>query len=449
MHLLPLFKLLTVGALLTKNALALPQGSLPRSPTLESAENFHKRDGKHITPLADDCKLDFAEEWSAGRSSGAPFCASQIKNGLFVKGFFLFTGSAQPPSWTIPMKTAIIDGITVLYHNGDYTNVGKVTGEKTWVEWDVNKASVVKVNLNPRDLSVDQNLRQIRVVGPGGKQAHGGNDWNDKGKPYSDSEWDARGTTPIHGAIVGIAGKTGAMGVESITFYTLNAKAKKSFLHDVKFSPTLDELNGKGSNEAKGMRDEAVLVGHAIQPGRNGAPEVFHLKRTFSHKKAKSWTHANTQLAHVGIGLEVEYQASVPTSKWTTKGKIDAFWEGSWTKERVESFDKTETSEMWIDVTVQPHQIATVTANFITGELERKWTGKVTVDYENGKTLTYLTSGTLKETTYSEGRFITEYTEWKDGIVALQKGQAALNTKGEVLNGIDTAKLIKTMQETP
>jgi len=260
MYTLSLVNLLTAGVLLARSTFALPQNVAPPNPASsggplldETANDFQKRDGKHITSSADDCKLDFADEWSAGRSRGAPFCASQVKNGLFVKGFFIYSGSAKGPGpFGVPVDFFIISGMTVLYSNGDYTNIGSQTGTKNYVEWDVSKASVTKINLNPPSLEKDVRLTDIRIVGPNGRAMGGFEAILERAgekNVWSDNTWDTKYKTPIHGPIVGVAGKTGTYGIETITFYTLNAKAKKSVIHDVKFSPSLEELNGRSGNE--------------------------------------------------------------------------------------------------------------------------------------------------------------------------------------------------------
>ena len=70
-----------------------------------------------------------------------------------------------------------------------------------------------------------------------------------------------------------------------------------------------------------------------------------------------------------------------------------------------------------------------------------------TVEYDNGKSLTFAVSGSLKETRYSEGWFHTEYTEWNAAIKALQRGEPALSPKdGKVLGKVDQEKLIKSME---
>jgi len=119
---------------------------------------------------------------------------------------------------------------------------------------------------------------------------------------------------------------------------------------------------------------------------------------------------------------------------------------------------------MWIDVHVKTRTVGTVTAYFVTGTIDRKWTGLAshmlpylhrteanvmqnTVEYDNGKSLTFAVSGSLKETRYSEGWFHTEYTEWNAAIKALQKGEPALSPKdGKVLGKVDQEKLIKSME---
>jgi hypothetical protein len=75
-----------------------------------------------------------------------------------------------------------------------------------------------------------------------------------------------------------------------------------------------------------------------VNDGKNGNSDVvLHMKKTFSHKKADSWGYANTQLAHVGASIEVKYESSAVVNKFTTTGKLETFWEGSWTKEKIES----------------------------------------------------------------------------------------------------------------
>ena len=102
---------------------------------------------------------------------------------------------------------------------------------------------------------------------------------------------------------------------------------------------------------------------------------------------------------------------------------------------------------MWVDVTVKPHQVGTVTANFVSGELDRTWTGKNTVEYDNGKTLTFAASGTLKQTAHSEGWFHVEYTDWDEAIAAIRNGAPAINDQGETMGKGATAQLVQFMQE--
>jgi hypothetical protein len=114
----------------------------------------------------------------------------------------------------------------------------------------VEKVKTKKVNLEPPNLSWDDRLRNLRIITTDGQEITAGmNSLAEFGAPLSDGEWDKHRITPIQGPLIGVAGKVGKWGVESLTFYTLNAKARSSFVHDVTFSPSLEEVNARDGNE--------------------------------------------------------------------------------------------------------------------------------------------------------------------------------------------------------
>jgi hypothetical protein len=98
------------------------------------------------------------------------------------------------------------------------------------------------------------------------------------------------------------------------------------------------------------MESESTLVGHAVNQGKKDDPEqVFHMKKIFSHKKSHSWGSANTQIAHVGVGAEVEWEAGiVKVVKGKTTAKFDTFWEGAWTHDKMDTREDTVRTALYI-----------------------------------------------------------------------------------------------------
>jgi hypothetical protein len=241
-----LIRLFVTGAFFTGNAFARPPLGLPNTlisseaPSDKPTDFLEKRDGQQIQSPMEDCDgLDFADEWTGGKSSGSPFCASQIKMGRLIKGFFFWNSESNDPIY--------MNGMTVLYDNGDYSNIGTLEGTRRWMEWDTKTVSVKSVDLIPRDLSWEGTLNHVRIITTQDNKLYGG--CEGPGCYPQNVNWKDHGQTPIHGAIVGVAGKTGQWGIESLTFYTLNSNSKNSFLHDIVFSPTLEELNLRQGNE--------------------------------------------------------------------------------------------------------------------------------------------------------------------------------------------------------
>jgi hypothetical protein len=210
-----------------------------------------------VMPTMDDCNLEWAEHWQSGISGAdGKWCASQIKKGYLISGFRFFTGGGA--------KHGRIDGMDVIYTNGDWTQIGRTDGwkaEKTEIYWDPNKVNVTKINTIPANIGYDQHHRDVRIMLSDGRKTFAG-----QGAYMGDQgQYDKYGPTSIYGTLVGVSGQTGTTlsfsfgfhssdanctgtyGLESVTYHFINSPAKKGVLHDIVTDPSFTDLNGRGS----------------------------------------------------------------------------------------------------------------------------------------------------------------------------------------------------------
>jgi hypothetical protein len=84
------------------------------------------------------------------------------------------------------------------------------------------------------------------------------------------------------------------------------------------------------------------LIGHWANIGNDSDPDaVGHMKKMFMHKHSHGWGTSNTQLAHAGGSVEIEWESSAVVAKETQKAKFEAWWEGSWTKSNMDNTEET------------------------------------------------------------------------------------------------------------
>lgn len=193
---------------------------------------------QQVSPPMEECDLPWAEEWTSGRSTATTeWCASQVSKLQIITGIKVWNSRSHKPTY--------MEGMQIWYANGDYTIVGNTpegvhTREMFLDPW---KEDFTSIELLPKSLGWDQNLYGVRFTSSKGQQIYGGSE--DDGICPGCINWKDHGQTPIHGNLVGMKGKTGNHGIESITFYYLNAGTKGSVVHDLEFHPSPEELNAK------------------------------------------------------------------------------------------------------------------------------------------------------------------------------------------------------------
>jgi hypothetical protein len=192
-----------------------------------------------VIPPMEDCNLPFAEAWQSGKSGASGhWCASQIKKGYAISGLRVFTAQ---PGW---FQTGFIHGMDIIYTSGDWTQIGRTDiGSKTEMYWNPSSIHIDKFQTVPANIGWNQHFRSIRVVTSDGQELKGGS------SVTNNENMDKNGPTSISGNIVGIAGQTGTYGIESITVYYLNSKAKNSVIHNITISPSFEELNARPKPE--------------------------------------------------------------------------------------------------------------------------------------------------------------------------------------------------------
>jgi hypothetical protein len=154
-----------------------------------------------VTPTMEDCNIDWADSWQSGISGASgKWCASQIKQGHLISGFRFFSGGGP--------KHSRIDGMDVIYTNGDWTQIGRTDGWKAYkseLYWDPYKVSVTKVNTVPANIGWNQHHRDVRVLLSDGRKVLAG-----EGMYHGDQgQYESHGPTDIHRTLVGVSGQTG------------------------------------------------------------------------------------------------------------------------------------------------------------------------------------------------------------------------------------------------
>lgn len=141
-----------------------------------------------------------------------------------------------------------MNGMQVLYDNGDWTTIGTLQGEYNELLWNPIEESIAQVHTMPQ-VEGQGLLRAMRVVLNSGREITGrcenivcvvGIDPRSGNSDYT--------ITPITGQPVVISGKSGKFGIEQLRFMT-SPKAAKTVIYDVEYMPTVDELNRKKTNE--------------------------------------------------------------------------------------------------------------------------------------------------------------------------------------------------------
>jgi hypothetical protein len=199
--------------------------------------------GKEVSSKIEDCVIDWANHDTVGKSSGEHWCTSQIQNDKFISGIKTWGGvnydHLQPQ----------ITGMQVLYSNGDYTTIGKLEGKQNELLWDPGKTAVKSVEMCGDNLKSKKGLLMaIRVTLTDDRKLFSGCNVGHGLCEEKRFDWKKCGTA-ARGPIVGLEGMKGKAGVEQLTFHTLQSGVKESKITDVKYQPSLEELNSRKKNE--------------------------------------------------------------------------------------------------------------------------------------------------------------------------------------------------------
>lgn len=198
--------------------------------------------GQEVSSTLEDCNVDFADHNTVGKSTGYRWCASQIQKNRFVSGIKTWsdfdTRNFQP----------IINGMQILFDNGDWTTIGKLNGEYKELLWDPAKTSLKEVEMCGDNAGSRKGLLSIiRVSLTDGQKLYSGcrieQGCKEDKAPWDECKTAARGTP------VAVEGMAGDYGIEQLTWHTVNSEVKQSKITDVKFKPTMEELNARRSNE--------------------------------------------------------------------------------------------------------------------------------------------------------------------------------------------------------
>lgn len=204
-------------------------------------------------PPPDYCNIEIADSKYWGDSSGSLWCASRVKDGVFVNAIKTWS---DPLPWSFVYGDdgpGLIKGMQITYTDGKTTMIGEQTG--MWyqeIEWEPQDVSVEwmsgrDLDLGDMDPAPDdnKNLNMLRIFLSDGQFLCAGADPvkdTDKDEPCSkDKPEDARES--IGGTLLGLSGNYGANYIESVTAYMLSSDAKNSEIHDVVLSPSIDEMN--------------------------------------------------------------------------------------------------------------------------------------------------------------------------------------------------------------
>lgn len=203
---------------------------------------------KEVLVPQDYCNVDIAEIQSFGKSTGSPWCAMRVKDGVFINGVKTWSGPLE--GWSL-VPLGLTTGLEVSYTDGSTAMFGEQTGP--WydeISWDPAKVSVdwltaSDIALTGEFVDVDpdtwMNRLQIMLTDgqylcSGGNREVESNSGCEKDKPKDPRHW-------LGGSLLGFSGATGSGGIEAITVYFLKSDAENTEIHDVVLSPTIEELN--------------------------------------------------------------------------------------------------------------------------------------------------------------------------------------------------------------
>lgn len=195
--------------------------------------------GGEVTPSMEDCNVEIAKSISFGLSYGSPFCAMQIKQGHFVNGIKIWHHSGG------------IKALQIKYTNGETTTIGDPKDDIIdELNWDPSVLSIREawtwpdpfkmIHLHPERT---ENIQGLCIVLSNDQKilASGSTKLEDYGGDYF--------SEVPSGTLLGLSGMYGGNGIEALTFHMLNGEVKNAAIHDVKFTPSADELNRRGSNK--------------------------------------------------------------------------------------------------------------------------------------------------------------------------------------------------------
>jgi hypothetical protein len=189
-----------------------------------------------------NCNSNIDRTYTVGASRGLWFCAMRINEGLFVTGIKLWSEKTSN-NWELRLK-----GIEVTYSNGEKTMIGVQDAWSQQINWNPTDVSVSYAGGKNGGVSGHHELLGTIAV----KLSDGQLLCRGSGIPgLICADWDHTGehSDGTDGVLLGISGKYGQWNLEEITYHMLSTKATAARIHDVVFSPSLEELNRRQNNE--------------------------------------------------------------------------------------------------------------------------------------------------------------------------------------------------------